>query len=226
MTSPEISIEEHIHAMEFDIKKNDERREAIASSIEPFTIGDLLTHDMADLAHTDEFQTLVARVGWPVVEDKMTWSWPFPLASRGGDAVFRHGICDSRNPLNNFSCYFFDDPQFTVSSNASINQRIYGMHPMIHRLKLVDPTLFEMLKTTIGVEQGTVSGLEDYIVRFDKHESTGETSNPLVHLMRQAYMIMGRLYSKGDMAKLYELNGWSPPGPDEVWTDITDVLTG
>lgn len=220
MNNPEIETIEKLRSMiEFNIRRHDEEREQLTSTTGQLTIEDLSQAGGSEIAVSDVFQETVGKIGWPQArQESLPWAVGEQLMGDDPDKVFTDLVFNRPEELNNFPAFFQRKPTFD-KTEAPFLQEGYVMAPMMHRLMLVDPELFQVLHDTIGSQPSkTVAAQAEYIRSFEDKDG----KNPLVHVMRQAYVLMGRLYMRGDTAIVFRLAGYS--GEPEPKKTIENAL--
>lgn len=155
---------------------------------------DFIDNHVADFG----FDNLKRDFEWPQEEDAAPmWSMVFS-SDFAGDEAFRKALLpESRGGtarLGNFLSYFSISPN---SAGDNMLERVYSSLQAYQILKVIDPNLVETLHAVITRTPAYEEKIEN-ILAFDEISDNGNRDNKVIHMLRQAYMIMGRLVSERD----------------------------
>ncbi len=147
----------------------------------------------------------------------MTWELSFD-DSPEGDAAFKEALFADK--INNATCYMFTKGYSidNLPKNADVpggaTQYAYGSHPIKMRAELVAPELFTAFREFH--QQVKYGDIQSYI------RANSDTSEPVIHAMRIAYMLLGRSMRSDDDKTHIQMMYGSPAG--EVITDVSAYL--
>ena len=202
------TVKDMQNAIEFDMRNNGAMREYLAGETYPLTIQKI--HEawsyVRDERAEGSIDSVVDVVGWPMDgdrHDKLIWTQSF--VGEHADEEFRKEFCSDNNSLSNFLALFKQAPALDSGVYTSFIKQFNATRPAINRLFALDPQLVKLVgQYAQSVRPGVDSA---HVARFDTVAEDGEVTNPVVTLLRQAYMIYGRLVMPVDEINHYALNG-------------------